>query len=437
MKTIRNSRILIECGDSLLSGINTGIQRVGRNLSQHVPAVANDNDMAAHVLIHGFYGWCDAGPYERWLAHYQSVHGNLPKGWLTVNAPYMSLERLKQRLRARLYKTRFQLRISRYGMANILEPQPGEGDLLVIVDPFWRDGLVSLARKEKKKGVAIGIVCYDLIPVYLPECTAPSVASRFNKSLQELLGIADFFITISKTVSNDLRRYAADVIGETAAASIRIASFSLGSTIHDMNIHSDLVIRSEFQDFMENPAESNKPYLMVGTIEPRKNHTLVLNAFEQLWTQHPDLRLCIIGREGWLCAELIKNLILHPKAGKNLLWIKDATDFELNYSYRHAKALIMASKAEGFGLPLAEALQHGLTVLASDIPIHREVGQGACQYFPIQNPDGLIAVIRDLENRVPRPAEPFTALPLLPDWQESACEFLAICKRYQSELNRP
>lgn len=437
MASIKNSRILIECGDSLLSGINTGIQRVGRNLSQHVPAVANQNGIEGHVLIHGFYGWCDAGPYARWLAHHQAVHGTLPKGWLTVNAPYRSRERLKQRLRARLYKTKYQLRICRYGMANILVPQPGEGDLLVIVDPFWRDGLVSLVRKEKKKGVAIGIVCYDLIPVYMPECAAPSVASRFNKSLQELLGIADFFVTISKTVSNDLRRYATVVVGETAAASIRIASFNLGSTIHDTTILSDLGVRSELQDFMENPVGSNKPYLMVGTIEPRKNHTLVLKAFEQLWTQHPDLRLCIIGREGWLCAELIKNLIRHPKAGRNLLWVKDATDFELNYSYRHAKALIMASRAEGFGLPLAEALQHGLTVLASDIPIHREVGQGACHYFPIQNPDGLTAAIRDLENEVPRPAEPFTALPLLPDWQESAREFLAICQCYQSELNRP
>lgn len=306
MRNIKNPRILIECGESLLSGINTGIQRVGRNLSQHVPALASDSGIEGHVLIHGFYGWSDAGPYARWLAHHQSVHGTLPKRWLTVNAPYMSLERLKQRLRARLYRTRFQLRISRYGMANRLEPQPGEGDLLVIVDPFWRDGLVSLVRKEKKKGVAIGIVCYDLIPVYLPECTAPSVGSRFNRSLQELLGIADFFITISKTVSNDLRHYAAEAIGETAAASMRITSFNLGSSILGTHIHSDLVIRSELQDFMENLAGYGKPYLMVGTIEPRKNHSLVLDAFEQLWTQHPDLRLCIIGREGWLCAELIQ-----------------------------------------------------------------------------------------------------------------------------------
>lgn len=435
MRSSRSSRILIECSESLLSGINTGIQRVGRNLGEHVPRLAGDSGIESHALIHGFYGWCDADPYARWLAHHQSVHGTLPKGWLTVNAPHMSLKRWIQRLHARLYKTRFQLRINRYGMANRLNPQPGKGDVLMIVDPFWRDGLVNLVRKEKKKGVTIGIVCYDLIPVYLPECTEPAVSSRFKSSLQELLGIADFFVTISRTVATDLRHYAAGAIGETAAASLRIASFPLGSTIHDTNILSDLEVRSELQDFMESPATSGKPYLMVGTIEPRKNYNLALDAFEKLWRQQPNLRLCIIGREGWLCEELIQRLRLHPMAGKNLLWIKDATDAELNYSYRHARALIMASKAEGFGLPLVEALQHGLTVLASDIPIHREVGRGACRYFPIQNPDGLSAAIRDLESGIPRSTDPFPAPLLLPTWQDSAREFLAICKCQQRELN--
>lgn len=76
----------------------------------------------------------------------------------------------------------------------------------------------------------------------------------------------------------------------------------------------------------------------------------------------------------------------------------DLGDDELSFVYSKARALLFASYAEGFGLPIVEALQHGLQVFASDIPIHREIGQKYCSFFSIDDPDSLRGQILSLEH---------------------------------------
>ena len=96
-------------------------------------------------------------------------------------------------------------------------------------------------------------------------------------------------------------------------------------------------------------------------------------------------------------------------------------------AYQHAKGLIFASHAEGFGLPVVEALQHGLPVFASDIPIHREVGRDYCSYFDNQDPDSLAHLVCDVEasGRFPTVRKPDDFA--LPDWAGSTREFVDRC----------
>jgi alpha-1,2-rhamnosyltransferase len=289
----------------------------------------------------------------------------------------------------------------------------------------------------KKKGAIIGIVCYDLLPIFLPRCFHLGVVHKFKKSLNKLINNVDFFMAISETVAGELRRYSAELIGQQAADQMSIASFPLGSNVVQLQTGLELQIRPELRKFMTNPDKDQEIYLVVGTIEPRKNHKLVLDTFDELWIREPGLKLCFIGREGWLCQVLMERIRQHPMINRNLLWLADASDTELNYAYRHANVLLMASKAEGFGLPLVEALHHGTTVLASDIPIHREVGRGACHYFSIQNPDGLMESIQTVRNADQTTKANPSCLPPLLDWQSSASEFLSICNRFHSERNHP
>ena len=130
------------------------------------------------------------------------------------------------------------------------------------------------------------------------------------------------------------------------------------------------------------PSGDGKIFLMVGTIEPRKGHALVLDTFEQLWAQGSNDKLCIVGKPGWNMDTFMLRLRTHPEAGNRLLLLDHASDAVLQEAYRRSDALIQASAGEGFGLPLIEAGQHGKPVLCSDIPVFHEVGGDHALYFP-------------------------------------------------------
>ncbi|MEM8119924.1 glycosyltransferase, partial [Morganella morganii] len=97
-------------------------------------------------------------------------------------------------------------------------------------------------------------------------------------------------------------------------------------------------------------------FLMVSTIEPRKNHGYLLDAFERAWAQGSQARLCIAGRIGWKCEALVERVRQHPELNKRLFMFNDLSDKSLEYAYSHAASLVFPSYVEGFGLPLVEAM---------------------------------------------------------------------------------
>jgi glycosyltransferase involved in cell wall biosynthesis len=134
-------------------------------------------------------------------------------------------------------------------------------------------------------------------------------------------------------------------------------------------------------------------FLMVGTIEPRKGYAQVLTAFEKLWDSGHDVRLVIIGRPGWMVEELVEKLRRHPKLGSLLFWLEDVSDVDLDRIYGACTCLIAASEGEGFGLPLIEAAQHGLPILARDIRVFREIAGEHASFFKGRTPEALAEAI--------------------------------------------
>ncbi|MEP6609773.1 MAG: glycosyltransferase, partial [Burkholderiaceae bacterium] len=93
-------------------------------------------------------------------------------------------------------------------------------------------------------------------------------------------------------------------------------------------------------------------------------------------------------------------------------------DIELDFAYRHASALIFASRAEGFGLPLVEAMHYGLPVLASDIPIFHEIGGEYPIYFDPDRSESLLAAVLAFESAVAHGTLIRRAKPWL-SWEDS------------------
>ncbi len=121
-----------------------------------------------------------------------------------------------------------------------------------------------------------------------------------------------------------------------------------------------------------------EPYFVVlGTIEPRKNHLLLLNIWREL-AQKSELaaKLVVVGRRGWENEQTVDVLERSRQVAPHVLEIANMTNAGLCRLLANARALLMPSFAEGYGLPLVEALGLKTPVIASDLPVFRETTQG-------------------------------------------------------------
>ncbi|MNE45770.1 Glycosyltransferase Gtf1 [compost metagenome] len=133
----------------------------------------------------------------------------------------------------------------------------------------------------------------------------------------------------------------------------------------------------------------------------------------------------LVGKEGWAVEQLVQDLRAHPQLGKRLFWLQGLSDADLTELYSASCALIAASEAEGFGLPLIEAAQHKLPIIARDIPVFREVAGEYAFYFQGGLPDDLAQAMKQWLELFEKGAQPLSdEMPWL-HWSESA----AVLKR--------
>ncbi|HEX4781993.1 MAG TPA: glycosyltransferase family 1 protein [Usitatibacter sp.] len=175
---------------------------------------------------------------------------------------------------------------------------------------------------------------------------------------------------------------------------------------------------------------ASKYILMVSTIEPRKNHSTLLAAWEELRAGlHPDLKLVLVGELGW-DHESIKRKLGPWIARGDLFALEDVPPAELRLLYRHAQATICPSYGEGFDFSGVEAMRCASPVIASDIPVHREIFADAAQYFsPYSSADLANAIAVVLDRQSPGRRDELVGLgtqvstrylfdAILPQWQQ-------------------
>lgn len=143
---------------------------------------------------------------------------------------------------------------------------------------------------------------------------------------------------------------------------------------------------------------AERPYFVIlGTIEGRKNHRLLLNIWAELIRElgpsTPQLR--IIGQRGWEADQVFAMLDRTPVLQGHVVEINDCSDTELADHLLHARALLFPSMAEGYGLPLVEALGAGIPAIASDIPVFLEIAGDVPDYLSPLDGIGWKQVIYD------------------------------------------
>lgn len=246
----------------------------------------------------------------------------------------------------------------------------------------------GLLTDWKSRGVQINFVIYDILPILHPHWWQQGVGLAHEEWLKTVLSYSNKIFCISQTVSDDVKKYI--IQQKSSVQNIpSIHWFHLGADIDNSTPSKGVPDDAEF---VLNQLTSKPSFLMVGTIEPRKGQNQTLLAFEKLWANGIDINLIIVGKQGWMVDELATKMRSHPEYNRRLFWLEGVSDEYLEKVYTTSICLIASSEGEGFGLPLIEAAQYKLPIIARDIPVFREVAGEFAYYFSNDNDPSVLAV---------------------------------------------
>ncbi len=285
-----------------------------------------------------------------------------------------------------------------------LKVKPGPGDILLLLDACWNHvaDYPPIMDLMKARGGKTVVAVYDILPLVYPSLFRPIVVDLFKAWRENIVARADAAVAISQASALSLCENMPD-----AASRPPIGWWPLGADFD--------IILDKPSSFAARIANGPIYFLSVGTLEPRKAYPVAIDAFERLWAAGHEIRYVIVGRPGWNTRALQRRLRQHREFGRRLLWFDDAEDADLRCLYENARGAVNCSIAEGFGLPLVEAALRGVPVIASDIPVFREVGGEGPRYFDLLDSENLAATIKDVMQS-PRIAPNIRTI----SWRESA-----------------
>lgn len=263
------------------------------------------------------------------------------------------------------------------------------GDTLVMLDSSWSNSIWDEVAKLKRKGVNVITVVYDLIPISHGQFCDEGLVRIFKHWFSCAAQLSDSFVCISDFVRGCVQ----NELNKLGRHNIPVEYFYLGSDLdgiaHDSSISEHVAAVC---------SDQKKFVLAVGTIEPRKRYDVIFNAFEQYVNAYGcDINLVLVGKIGWKVDGLISKIKSHKLFEKGLFLFNDANDAELDMLYDKCSSLVFASDIEGFGLPLVEARQKGIPVLASDIPVFRELADDGVVFFTAGDARSLKEQLRRLK----------------------------------------
>jgi len=212
--------------------------------------------------------------------------------------------------------------------------------------------LVEWIRESEVRAI---FLIHDLIPLLHPEYCRPGEREKHDRRIVNVLQSAAGIIGNSKATLQDIRAFA-------SARGMPMPS-SLAVLIAGPPVAAKVL-----------PRRFDRPHFVtVGTIEGRKNHGLLLHLWRRLAAEGSNVPiLVIVGQRGWEADEAIAMLDRSNDLVDHVIELSSCSDIQLAAIIRGARALLMPSFAEGFGLPVVEALELGTPVIASDLPVFRE-----------------------------------------------------------------
>lgn len=247
--------------------------------------------------------------------------------------------------------------------------------VVVQSSPHHLEDARATAAILRREGAAFVCLLHDLIPIDYPEYARPGGAATHRRRVATVARLAD------GAIANSAATRASFLAHADRAIPVEVAHLGLDP-------HPPC-----------EPARAERPYFVcLGTIEPRKNHLLLLNLWRGLSERHGASaipKLMVIGRRGWENEQVVDMLERCPALIGCVEECAELSDARLRALLAGATGLLLPSFAEGYGMPVPEALAMGVPVICSDLPALREAGGDVpCYLDPLDGPGWTRAILR-------------------------------------------
>jgi glycosyltransferase involved in cell wall biosynthesis len=234
-----------------------------------------------------------------------------------------------------------------------------EGSVYVQASPHHLTKPALVRRILDQERARFLCLVHDLIPIEYPEYARPDGADQHRVRIETMTGLADGIIVNSAATGESLKP-------------------SLEKAGRRPDVRIALLGTQEIPAASgQEPSRPDPYFLCIGTIEPRKNHLLLLHLWRRMAETMPSEavpKLVIVGRRGWENEQVLDMLDRCPALPGHVEELNGCSDQRMYDLLRSARALLMPSFAEGYGMPVAEALSVGTPVICSDLAALREAG---------------------------------------------------------------
>ena len=224
----------------------------------------------------------------------------------------------------------------------------------------------SYATPLRMQGAKLVLMVHDLIPITHPEFVRKGDDIQHQARMRHALKMASGIITNSQHTLEALSAFARQ--HHYAMPPAVVAPLA-----HGFNL----------QAIAKQATYASPYFVMLGTIEPRKNHWMLLQLWQKLIAEMGAAtpKLVIIGRRGWECDHVVDLLDRCEPLKGHVIELSECTDNVLASILHGANALLFPTLTEGFGLPILEALQLNVPVIASDLAVFKEFAYDVPEYL--------------------------------------------------------
>lgn len=267
----------------------------------------------------------------------------------------------------------------------VIPEQIKKGSIFFDIDSIWdnqprRHYLYTVLRNREVK---IALQIYDIIPITHPQYFEPNLITLFLEYLDVGMLYADLIFTNSQFVADEIKMVARQINRSLPVFAVApLGSNFLVCRKTDPNIDQEV----------KRIAKSAPYLLLVSTIEPRKNHKVILDCFDK-YLQDTNINIIFAGRKGWNVDKLLERIYQHPMYGKRIFHFEGKNNETISYLYQKAMYTVLPTYIEGFGLSAVETLIAQTPALLSDIPVMHEVAGEYAQYFNPNSPKELSKLV--------------------------------------------